>query len=141
MLDSMREARGSPFDFPASPFAKPDIIRKWRRCVCARENVFVHEQAPNQILILPGLSDACNLEMHDAVILQHIATLSKKVSNLENANMLGHLQASNLVVFGLGHVAIVHAVDLRVRYASLRRVSFPHLVWLRPRVMPVTFAP
>lgn len=44
--------------------------------ISARENIFVHEQTPDQVLILPCLSQTSNLEKEDTIVIQHVVDLS-----------------------------------------------------------------
>ena len=44
----------------------------------AREDVFIHEEAPDEIFILPGGTEASDLEDEDAIIIKEIVDLTEK---------------------------------------------------------------
>lgn len=51
---------------------------KGTRCVSAREDVFVHEEAPNEVLVLPGGTDTSDLENKDAVVVEEVIDLAEE---------------------------------------------------------------
>ena len=85
-----------------------------RGSIGTRENVFVHEKTPCEILVLPRLAKTGNLKEESTVIIQHVIYLPEEAPKVTDADMLGHFKASYLLVaaFGDGNVTIVHAQDL-----------------------------
>lgn len=43
-------------DFPSRTFDRANVVVEWARSVGAREDVLVHEETPDEILVLPALS-------------------------------------------------------------------------------------
>ena len=58
------------------------------------------------------LSETSNLKKHDTVVLEKVGALTEKVGDLEDADVLGHFEAGNLVVLLLRNVPVVHAENL-----------------------------
>ena len=77
------------------------------------ENVFVHEEAPNEILILPWGTDAGDLEHKDAVVLEEVVHLAEECTVTANTDVLGHLEGDNLGVrsAATGNITVVEAKD------------------------------
>lgn len=85
-----------------------------RRCICAGENVFIHEQTPDQVFVLPAFTDTCDLQEEDAAVIgQHVIDLVEESAEVADTYVFGHLKASDFVVasFWDGDVAVVHAED------------------------------
>ena len=84
-----------------------------RRRVRAGEDVFVHEEAPNQVLELPGFADPGDLQKEDAVVVKHVVDLFEEGGEVLDADVLGHFEAGDFVVAAGrdGDVAVVHAED------------------------------
>jgi len=101
-------------DLKASTFQLVDEPAKRGRGIGARKDVFVHEETPDKILILPALTQTGNLKEEDTIVIQHVIDLLEEGREVANTNVLGHLQASNFVVATLRNrnVAVVHAKDL-----------------------------
>ena len=116
-------------DFETSPFELVDHEAQRRRSIGAREDVLVHEEPPNQIFVLPCLSQTSNLEEKDAVIVKHVVNLGQERAEMANTNMLRHFQASYLLVAATRHgdVSVVHAknITLVFRDASLSEAIVP----------------
>lgn len=87
--------------------------------VGARKDVFVHEEAPSQIFVLPWLAKTGDLEEEDTVIIKHVINLIKEGTEVADANMLGHFEAGDFVVSTCWlrerNVAVVHAEDAGLR--------------------------
>lgn len=66
---------------------------------------------PNQILVLPALSQTSNLQEKGPVILQHVVNLSQERAEMSNTNVLGHFQTGDLVVLSRwdGNITVIHA--------------------------------
>ena len=84
-----------------------------RRRVRAGEDVLVHEEAPDQVLVLPAFADAGDLQKEDAVIIEHVVDLFEEGGEVLDADVLGHFEAGDFVVAAGrdGDVAVVHAED------------------------------
>lgn len=84
------------------------------RSIGTGENVLVHEQTPDQILVLPSLSETSNLQEEDTIVIKHVVDLGKEASKVTDTDVLGHLKTGDLVVAALGNrnVAVVHAENL-----------------------------
>ncbi len=106
--------RVNTLDFPSGTLEGADIVVERSRSISSREDVLVHEKTPNQILVLPALSQTSNLEVENTVILQHIIALLQERSKMSDTNVLGHFETGDLVVLALGHgnVAIIHAQNI-----------------------------
>ena len=100
-------------DLEADALEAADEEPKRRAGVGAGEDVLVHEQAPNQVLVLPAAAQARDLQKEHAVIIQHIVNLLEERREVAHADVLGHLEARDLVVAADGHgdVAVVGADD------------------------------
>lgn len=100
-------------DFETSTLELVDEETKRSRSVGTRENVLVHEQTPDQILVLPALAQTSDLEKEDTVVVQHVVHLLEESTKVANTDVLGHLQARDLLET-LGrdlNVAIIVAED------------------------------
>jgi hypothetical protein len=45
-------------------------------CISARENVFVHKEAPDEILVLPYRADTSDLKEENTVIIEEVVNLA-----------------------------------------------------------------
>lgn len=104
-----KDGRHEPLDLEARALERPDVIPQGCRSIGASEDVLVEEQAPDEILVLPGLSETRQLNIHGAVILEHVVALAEKGGELSNADVLAHFELRDLVVLLLGGVPVVHA--------------------------------
>ena len=84
------------------------------RSVGTGEDIFVHEEAPDEILVLPGAAQTSDLEEEDTIIIQHVIDLLQETVEVADTDVLGHLEAGNLLVttLGDGDITVVHAQDL-----------------------------
>lgn len=100
-------------DLEASALKLVDGPAERSRGVSTREDVLVHEKTPDEILVLPRLTDTSVLHEEDTVIIEHVVNLAEEGREVTNTDVLGHLKTSDLVVLALGDgsVAIVHAQD------------------------------
>ena len=64
-----------PFDLEAGTLKLVDEPSQRRRSVGAREDVLVHEQTPDEVLILPGFTQSSNLEEEHSVVVEHVIDL------------------------------------------------------------------
>lgn len=106
------------------------------RSISTREDIFVHEQPPDKVLLkpmsvilehprqekvylkLPRLSQTSDLQEEDSIILEHVVDLTQEGSKVSNTNVFGHFQASNLIIPSSGDrgIAVIHAQNLRLRF-------------------------
>lgn len=109
----MHPDRVDALDLEPGAFQLIDEPAQRRRRIRPREDVLVHEQAPDEILILPGLPQPRDLEEEHPVIIEHVVHLSQEGREVPHAHMLGHLETGDLVVPALRHgdIAVVHAQD------------------------------
>lgn len=82
--------------------------------ISTREDIFVHEETPDEILILPRLSETSNLEEEDTIVIKHVVDLGEESGEVTDTDVLSHLEAGDLVVAALrdGNVTVVHAQNL-----------------------------
>jgi hypothetical protein len=106
--------RVNAFDFEPGPLKPVNEPPKRGRSVSSREDVFVHEKSPNEVLILPASTKTGNLEEEDAVIIKHVVNLSQESVEVADTDMLSHLKTGYLVVatFRYRNVTIIHAKNL-----------------------------
>jgi hypothetical protein len=92
------------------------------RCIGTREDVLVHEQAPNEILVLPRATQTRNLQEEDTIVVHHVINLLKESLKEADADVLSHLETSDLVVTTLGNrdIAVVHAQNLALLLGDAR---------------------
>lgn len=112
-------------DLKSSALDGPDIVVERSRGIGTREDVFVHEKTPDEILILPALSQSSDLQEENSVIVHHFIALSQEASKMSNTNVFGHFKTGDLVVFSFWNrdITIVHAenVALLLGDASLAK--------------------
>lgn len=84
--------------------------------ISTREYVLVHEKTPDEVLVLPALSQPSDLQEEDTVVIKHIVNLLEESSKVSHTDVLGHFQAGDLVVSTRwdGDIAVVHAQDTRL---------------------------
>ena len=89
--------------------------------------MFVHEEAPNEIFVLPAFAEASDLQEEDAVVVEHVVDLFKESREMPHADMLGHLETGDFAVatFRNRDIAVVHAKDAAL---ILFDTGFPHSV-------------
>jgi hypothetical protein len=103
-------------DFEASALERANEEVKRSRSIGTREDIFVHEQAPDEVLVLPGLTKTGDLKEEDTIIVEHVVDLVQELAEVTNTNVLGHFEAGNLVEATLrnGDVTVVHAENARL---------------------------
>lgn len=103
-------------DLETSTFKSVDDETKGSGCVCAREDVLVHEQTPSEVLKLPCLAKTSDLQEEDTVVLKHVVDLSEEATQVTNTDVLSHLETCDLVVTTSGDwdFAVVHAENPRL---------------------------
>lgn len=58
------------------------------RGIGSREHVFVHEQSPDEILVLPGGTEASHLEHEDTIVIEEVVNLAQERVVVTNSNVL-----------------------------------------------------
>lgn len=82
----------------ASALQSRDNKSQRSRGIGTRENVLVHEQTPDQVLVLPGLSQTSILQEENTIVLQSLVNLSQESTKSSDTNVLSHLKTGDLVV-------------------------------------------
>lgn len=100
-------------DFETSTLKAVDDESERSASVGTREDVLVHEQTPDQVLILPRLAETSNLQEENTIVIEHIVDLRQESAEVTNTNMLGHLETGNLLVATLDarSITVVGAQD------------------------------
>ena len=101
-------------DLEAGGLKRVRDVAERSRGVGTGEDVLVHEQTPDEILVLPVLAEAGVLQEEHTVVVEHLVHLPEESTQLANTDVLGHLQTRDLLVAALGDrdVSVVHAKDL-----------------------------
>lgn len=107
-------------DFEASALELVDEPAKRSRSISAGEDVFVHEQTPDKILVLPRLAQTGNLKEEDTVVVQHIVDLLQEFGKVTDTNVFSHLKTSDFIIAALDNrnVSVVHAEDLALLFGN-----------------------
>ncbi len=81
--------------------------------VGAGEDVLVHEETPDEVLVLPGGTETGDLEDEDAVVVEEVVDLTEVRAVAADADVLSHLEGDDLGVraAAAGGVAEVCAED------------------------------
>lgn len=87
------------------------------RRVGTREDILVHEEAPDEVLVLPGGAETGDLEDEDTVVVEEVIHLAEEGAVAADADVLGHLERHDLGVRGAatGDIAVVEAEDASTR--------------------------
>lgn len=101
-------------DLPSSTLDSADVVVERAGSVSTREDVLVHEKTPDEILVLPALSQSSDLEEKNSVVIHHIVTLLQERSKMSHTNVLSHLETGDLLVFAFWDwdVTVIHAENL-----------------------------
>ena len=67
--------RVDAFDLEPRAFQFIDEPAQRARRVGSGEDVLVHEEPPDQVLVLPAFADAGDLQEEDAVVVEHVGDL------------------------------------------------------------------
>jgi hypothetical protein len=70
-----------------------DDPAKGARGIGPREYIFVHEQAPDKVFVLPGGTNTSDLENEDAVIVEKVVDLAKEGAVAADTNVLEKAQS------------------------------------------------
>lgn len=101
-----------PLNLKAGPLERAGVVPKRSGGISATEDVFVQVDAPEEVLVLPGLAETGELDVHGAVILKHVVTLAEESGKLLDTDVLAHLELRDLVELLLRNVAVVHAENV-----------------------------
>lgn len=82
------------------------------------EDVLVHEQTPDEVLVLPGLAETSDLQEENTVIVEHVIHLGEEGGEVTDTNVLSHLETGDLLVttVNTGSIAVVGAQDTRLGF-------------------------
>lgn len=81
--------------------------------VGTREDVLVHEETPDEVLVLPGLAQTRDLHVKDTVVLEVVRHLPPEGNHAADTDVLSHLEGGDLVeLLVAGDVAVVAAQKL-----------------------------
>lgn len=110
----MNTNRVDLLDLEAGTLKLVDEEAQGSRSVSTRENVLVHEQAPDEILVLPRLAQTSDLEEEDTIVVHHVVDLLQERREVTDTDVFCHFETSDLLVatLGDGNVAVVHAQNL-----------------------------
>lgn len=80
------------------------------------EDVLVHEQTPDKVLVLPGLAETSDLQEEGTIVLEHVIDLRQESREVTDTDVLGHLETGDLLVTALntGSIAVVGAQNTRL---------------------------
>ena len=101
-----------PLNLKASPLKRTDVVPKRGGSIGTTENVLVQVDAPDEVLVLPSLTETGELDIHSTIILKHIVALAEESGKLLDTDVLAHLELGDLVELLLGNVAVVHAQNV-----------------------------
>jgi hypothetical protein len=101
-----------PLDLKASPLERTDVVPKGSRSVGTTEDVLVQVDAPDEVLVLPSLTETRELDVHSTIILEHVVALAEESGKLLDTDVLAHLELRDLVELLLGNVAVIHAQNV-----------------------------
>lgn len=98
-------------DFESRRFDLVDDPSEGARSIRTGEDVLVHEQAPDQIFILPGRSESSDLQDEDSVIVEQVADFAHEALIAADTDVLSLLERDNLGVsacWSIGNIMSVH---------------------------------
>lgn len=104
-------------DFETSSLESVDDEAKRSASVGTREDVLVHEETPDEILVLPRLTETSDLQEENTVIIEHVIDLRQEGSEMAHTDVLRHLETGDLLVAssGAGGITVVHAENAALR--------------------------
>ena len=120
MMSLLLRLLDSPLDLPSGALEAANVVGKRGGGVGAGKDVLVQEKPPDEVLVLPCLTQTRELDIHSAVVLKHIIALTEERRKPANANMLTHLELGNLVEFPRRDVTIVHAQEVALAFGDAR---------------------
>lgn len=108
--------RVDTLDLKAGAFQRAHEEVERSRGISTRENVLVHEQTPDQVLVLPWLAKTGDLQKEDTVVVKHVIDLAQELAEVAHANVLRHLKTGDLLEATLRRddVTVVVAKDARL---------------------------
>lgn len=89
-------------------------------CIGTREDIFVHEQTPDEILVLPDGADTSDLEDEDTIVVEEIIDLTQELTIATDTDVFSHLERDNLVK---GTWSILDITEVLAENASLGGVN------------------
>lgn len=75
------------------------------------EDVLVHEETPDEVLVLPRLAETSNLQEESTVIVEHVIHLRQERREVTDTDVLSHLETGDVLVATLNarSIAVVTA--------------------------------
>lgn len=81
--------------------------------------MLVQVQTPDEVFVLPFLSQTRELHIHNTVVLEQVTALAEEGGELLDTDVFSHLQLGDLVVLGiLGDITVVKAQDVTLRWGD-----------------------
>lgn len=119
----IRNALNLPLDLKASPLERTDVVPERGGSIGTTENVLVQVDTPDEVLVLPSLTETGKLDVHGTIILEHVVALAEESSELLDTDVLAHLELGDLVELLLGNVAVVHAQNVALLGSNTSRTE------------------
>eukprot|EP00123_Amoebidium_parasiticum_P022378 comp8624_c0_seq1/m.3914 comp8624_c0_seq1/g.3914 ORF comp8624_c0_seq1/g.3914 comp8624_c0_seq1/m.3914 type:complete len:454 (+) comp8624_c0_seq1:695-2056(+) len=79
--------------------------------VSSREDVSAHKDAPDKVLEAPGGTQAGNLQVEEAVVLEPVRAHVQEVLEAKHTHVLGHLNTADDIPLLEGDIPVVHQLD------------------------------
>jgi hypothetical protein len=97
---------------------------KGARGIGTREDIFVHEQAPDKVFVLPRRTNTSDLENEDAVIIEKVVDLAKEGTVAADTNMLENEQSVIVFTYNDGtHFSHLERHNLIIIPRPSRKIS------------------
>lgn len=107
-----------PLDLKAGALEGADVVPERRGSIGTAEDVLVQVETPDEVLILPSLAETGELNVHEAIILEHVVALAEEAGELADTDVLAHLKLRDLVVLDFGGIAVVHAKNAGLLFGN-----------------------
>lgn len=85
-------------DLETSTLETVDDESKRGTSIGTREDVLVHEQTPDEVLVLPRLAETSDLQEENTIVIEHVVDLGQESAEVTDTDVLGHLETGNLLV-------------------------------------------
>lgn len=72
------------------------------RSISTGEDIFVHEQAPDKVLVLPDGADTGNLEEENTIVVEEVVNLAQELTITSDTDMLQALASVSLLLQRIG---------------------------------------
>lgn len=107
-------------DFKTGTFQLIDDESERSASVGTREDVLVHEQTPDQILILPAFTETRDLQEKDTIVVKHVVNLGEESTEMAHADVLSHFKTGDLLESAgwVGGVTVIAAEDTALGFLN-----------------------